>query len=48
MKQAIYAATSSEAMTLAFALLKYYAALVASNEYDSDKDFEGVIIYDKS
>ena len=42
MKQVIYAATSSEAMS------KYYAVLVTNNEYDSDKDFEGVIIYDKS
>lgn len=48
MKQVIYATTSSEAMTLAFALSKYYAVLVASNEYDSDKDFEGVVIYDKN
>ena len=48
MKQVIYAATSSEAMALAFALSKYYAVLVTSNEYDSDKNFEGVIIYDKS
>ena len=47
MKQVIYAATSSEAITLAFALSKYCAVLVTSNEYDSDKDFEGVIIYDK-
>ena len=48
MKQVIYATTSSEAMALAFALSKYYAVLVANNEYGSDKDFEGVIIYDKS
>ena len=48
MKQVIYATTSSEAMALTFTLSKYYAVLVANNEYDSDKDFEGVIIYDKS
>lgn len=48
MKQVIYATTSSEVMTLTFGLSKYYTVLVISNEYDSDKDFEGVIIYDKS
>lgn len=47
MKQTIYATTSSEAMKLAFTLSNYCAVLVTSNEYDSDKDFEGVIIYDE-
>lgn len=46
-KQVIYVTTMDEAITMAMKLSSEYAVLVAENEYNSDKDFEGVIIYVK-
>lgn len=47
MKQVIYVNTMDEAITMAMKLSSEYAVMVAENEYNSDKDFEGVIIYVK-
>lgn len=39
--------TIDEAITMSFKLSSDYAVMIAENEYNSDKDFEGVIIYVK-
>lgn len=47
MKQVIYVNTMNEAVTMAMKLTSDYAVMIANNEYKSDEDFEGVIIYVK-
>lgn len=47
MKQVIYVATMDEAVTIAMKLASDYAVMIAENEYPSDKEFEGVMIYVK-
>lgn len=45
MKQVIYVTTMKEALRIAYSI--YEAVIIAENEYNSDKDFKGVIIYVK-
>ena len=45
MKQVIYVSTTKEAIRLANSIDE--AVMIAENEYNSDKDFKGVIIYVK-
>lgn len=47
MKQVIYVNTMDEAVTMAMKLASDYAVMIASNEYKSDKNFKGVMIYVK-
>lgn len=47
MKQVIYVNTHREAIHMALQLSNHYPVIIADNEYKSDKDFEGVIIYVK-
>lgn len=47
MRQIIYVATMDEAVTLAMKLASDYAVMIANNEYKSDEDFEGVMLYVK-
>lgn len=47
MKQILYVSTMKEAISMAFQLSKNYAVSIAENEYDSDKESNGVIIYVK-
>lgn len=47
MKQVIYVTTSEEAYSMAREISNDYAVMIAENEYKSDKDFKGVIIYVK-
>lgn len=47
MKQVIYVTTIEEAYRMAREISNDYAVRVAENEYKSDKDFKGVIIYVK-
>lgn len=47
MKQVIYVTTMSEAISLAMKWSNNEPVLIAEHLYDSDKDFEGVIIYVK-
>lgn len=47
MKQVIYVNTMDEAVTMAMKLANDYAVMIANNEYKSDEDFEGVMIYVK-
>lgn len=47
MKQVIYVATMDEAISMAMKLSSKYAVMVAENEYPSDKEFNGVMIYVK-
>ena len=47
MKQVIYVSSSEEAIRMAFKLTNDYAVMIAENEYKSDKDLKGVIIYVK-
>lgn len=47
MKQVIYVSTKEEAISIASKLTNDYAVMIAENEYKSDKDFKGVIIYVK-
>lgn len=39
--------TSEEALRMARSISNDYAVMIAENEYNSDKDFKGVIIYVK-
>lgn len=48
MKQVIYVTTMKEAITMAREISNDYAVMIAENEYKSDKDFKGVIIYEKN
>lgn len=43
MKQVIYVTTMKEAVSIAFEIDE--AVMIAENEYTSDKDLKGVIIY---
>lgn len=45
MKQILYVSTMEEAIHMSFKLSKDYAVLIAENEYNSHKNFNGVIIY---
>lgn len=36
-----------EAINIAFKITRDYAVMIAENEYPSDKEFEGVMIYVK-
>lgn len=47
MKQVIYVNTMDEAVTVAMKLASTYAVMIANNEYKSDRDFKGVMIYVK-
>lgn len=47
MKQVIYVTTSKEAIRMANKISNDYAVMIAENEYKSDDDFKGVIIYVK-
>lgn len=47
MKQVIYVTTSEEAITIAREISNDYAVMIAENEYESDKHFNGVRIYVK-
>lgn len=47
MKQVIYVATMNEAITMAMKLSREYAVFIGENEYPSDKEFKGVMIYVK-
>lgn len=47
MKQVIYVNTMQEALSMTFKLTEDYAVMIAENEYPSDKEFEGVMIYVK-
>ena len=47
MKQVIYVTTTKEAIRMANSISNDYAVMIAENEYNSDKDFKGVIIYVK-
>lgn len=45
MKQVIYVTTMTEAIRMAFSIDE--AVMIAENEYPSDKEFKGVMIYVK-
>ncbi len=47
MRQVIYVTTMDDAISMAFKLTQYYAVKIAENEYPSDKEFKGVLIYVK-
>lgn len=47
MKQVVYVNNMQEAVSMMFKLTKDYAVMIAENEYPSDKEFRGVIIYVK-
>ena len=47
MKQVIYITTMEEAIRMAHSISNDYAVMIAENEYNSDKDFNGVRIYVK-
>lgn len=48
MKQVIYVTTSEEAIKMAREISNDYAVMIAENEYESDKYFKGVMIYEKN